>query len=76
MAGRDPERIDRILSLLREVWMKVPDWRLGQIVHNAVEPKGRCPEIFYVEDDRMEQLLSGLESGLSEMIRRRKPTDS
>ena len=32
---RDPARIDRMLAQLREIWIQVPDWRLGQLILNA-----------------------------------------
>ena len=63
---RDPERIDRLLNQIREVWQKVPDWRLGQLLVNAVEPKEPCPEIFSVEDSRLEKLFSRLATQLSQ----------
>lgn len=54
---KSPERIDRILSVLCEVWEENPDLRLGQLVVNAariVDPKA---EVFSIED---EVLLRGL----------------
>jgi hypothetical protein len=57
---RDPARIDRVLSQLRDLWVQVPDWRLGQIIVNAVKPRSPCPEIFSVEDCRLEELLGQL----------------
>ena len=62
---RDPERIDRILNQLREVWVKVPDWRLGQLLVNAVNPKQPCPDVFYLEDRELEKLLSRLSKEIS-----------
>ena len=60
---RDPARIDRILSLLREVWQRNPDLRLAQIVVNAVPRTGwACPEVFSCEDDIIEK---GLEAVLA-----------
>ena len=47
---RDPARIDQILDLLREVWARSPDLRLGQLIVNAVRPREPCPEVFSVED--------------------------
>ena len=32
---RDPARIDRMLSLIRAIWSKSPDLRLGQLLCNA-----------------------------------------
>jgi len=57
---RDPQRIDRMLEQLREIWIKVPDWRLGQIIVNAVKPTEPCPQIFGVEDSNMEKLFARL----------------
>jgi uncharacterized protein YihD (DUF1040 family) len=31
---RDPERIDPTIELIREVWKKNPDQRLGQLICN------------------------------------------
>jgi len=54
---RDPRRIEQILDVVREIWEREPDLRLGQIVVNAVRPSEPCPQIFYAEDD---DLLKGL----------------
>lgn len=50
---RDPNRIDVICDLLRDVWKQVPDWRLGQLIFNLTG-KYDC---FYVEDDTLEEAL-------------------
>jgi hypothetical protein len=47
---RDPARIDQMLELLREVWTRSPDLRLGQLIVNAVRPSDPCPEVFSIED--------------------------
>lgn len=57
---RDPQRIDRVLNTIREAWVKVPDWRLGQLLVNAVKPSVPCPEIFYIEDSKLERLVTRL----------------
>jgi hypothetical protein len=31
---RDPNRIDRILSLIKQIWSKQPDTRFNQLIHN------------------------------------------
>ncbi|ADB15124.1 hypothetical protein Psta_0434 [Pirellula staleyi DSM 6068] len=54
---RDPQRIEQILEVLREIWEREPDLRLGQIVVNAILPSDPCPQIFSAEDD---VLLAGL----------------
>lgn len=45
---RDPARIRPIVERLVVAWSQVPDWRLGQLLSNAV---GGDP--FYVEDERL-----------------------
>jgi uncharacterized protein YihD (DUF1040 family) len=50
---RDPNRIDEICDLLREVWKKYPDWRLGQLIFNLTGSY----DCFYVEDDVLEEAL-------------------
>ena len=54
---RDPARIDNLLAVLRRVWERDPDLRLGQLVVIATRPKEPSPEVFYLEDDA---LLDGL----------------
>lgn len=51
---RDPDRIDRILELLRAAWKRNPDQRLGQLVLNACRGEPRWPDVFNVEDDKLE----------------------
>ena len=50
---RDPNRIDGICDLLKEVWKQYPDWRLGQLLFNIT---GQY-DMFYVEDDTIENML-------------------
>ena len=73
---RDPVRIDRVLALLREVWTQVPEWRLGQIICNAIEPKEPCSEIFYTQDERLEMLLARMSSGLAKMTSSRPQSEA
>ena len=64
---RDPQRIDELLTLLREVWVKVPDWRLTQLIHNAIEPEPPSSEIFFVEDTELMDMLRRMSKGLDRM---------
>lgn len=73
---RDPNRIDRIIELLRQAWHRNPDWRLNQLIINAanvpsgyykpvgdglrVVPEDGLGLIFYLEDDVMEKRLKGM----------------
>jgi hypothetical protein len=55
---RDPERIGRILALLREAWQLVPDWRLNQLILNVTDIEQGYGPLFYLEDAEMEQRLA------------------
>jgi hypothetical protein len=56
---RDPERIDPLLEKVKEVWMKRPDLRLGQLISNAAELIN-LGNIFNVEDENLELGLKHL----------------
>ncbi|EDP96474.1 hypothetical protein U8527_10190 [Kordia algicida OT-1] len=62
---RDKNRIPKILEKLEEVWEANPDFRLGQLLMVAVRPENPCPEMFYVEDDKLLEKLIDLESKIS-----------
>lgn len=48
---RDPERIDAMLDLIREVWQDNPVLRLGQLIMKAARMREPTTEnIFYIED--------------------------
>lgn len=53
---RNPERIGRILKKLEAVWIRNPDYRLGQILVNFAPPELHN-DIFYFEDDKLEGKL-------------------
>ena len=75
---RDPQRIEYILNEIREIWEQVPDWRLGQLLLNAIEPETPCPEVWFIEDTRLLRRLAHL----NEQLKGRRiydptdPTDS
>lgn len=50
---RDPARIEPVLDAIRRVWEQSPDLRLGQLLVNAVNPPEPCPELFYIEDEKL-----------------------
>ena len=55
---RDKRRIDRILKLLRKIWMKDPDMRFGQLLINV----GIVPDdwrLWGMEDNYPETMLKG-----------------
>jgi uncharacterized protein YihD (DUF1040 family) len=51
---REPERIDKMVELLRALWKKYPDWRLGQLVLNAHSAVAASGEVYFAEDDVLE----------------------
>ena len=57
---RDPARIDIMLKELERYWKKWPDLRLGQIMIVA-HIKSEMPDLFYLEDDKLLDILRGLE---------------
>ena len=65
---RDPKRIARIAQLLGEVWEKVPDWRLTQLVINAADTQHNCGPVFYLEDDEFERCLKRLSASISSSV--------
>ena len=49
---RDVSRIPRFISVLEDIWRRVPQWRLGQLIENINVFSGK-DDLFYVEDDEM-----------------------
>ena len=45
---RNPNRIEPLLSLIRNIWTANPDLRLMQLLINAVSENG-----YYLEDDKL-----------------------
>jgi uncharacterized protein YihD (DUF1040 family) len=66
---RDPARINEVLETLRAAWQLDPDLRLGQLIVNAVRPSSPCPEVFYVEDDKLAE-------GLARYVKARRSAQS
>lgn len=50
---RDVNRIDVILSEIKNIWEKYPDLRLGQLICNVV----RDPALYYIEDEKLVEAL-------------------
>ena len=48
---RDPERIDKVMEALGEVWKRAPDWRFAQLFCNVQRMMGN--DLFYLEDDKL-----------------------
>ncbi|MCR4562305.1 MAG: DUF1040 family protein [Bacilli bacterium] len=50
---RDPNRIEKVLDEIKNIWQKCPDLRLGQLLLNVA----RDPELYYLEDDAIIEKL-------------------
>lgn len=51
---RDPDRIERILTSVEEIWKKYPDLRLTQLIMNVLMIHG---DPYYIDDDELEKRL-------------------
>lgn len=54
---RDISRIPRFIELLEYYWLKVPDWRFGQLIENVKIFSG-VEDLFFVEDDDLEDFFA------------------
>ena len=54
---RDISRIPRFIELLEYYWLKVPDWRFGQLIENVKIFSG-VEDLFFVEDDDLEEFFA------------------
>lgn len=62
--GRDPQRIEIMLMLLKELWEKNPDMRFGQLIGNIYrwETPGTGIEqtgLMNIEDDEFQKRMTG-----------------
>lgn len=53
---RNIGRIPRMMEIIESYWIKVPDWRFGQLIEN-IKAFSEKPDLFYVEDDEMIELF-------------------
>lgn len=60
---RDPNRIEPILGLIRKIWYRAPDFRLTQLIMNALKMNS---DPYYVEDDKLKKALEDLKKSLEE----------
>lgn len=56
-ADRPVARIPTLLDRLNRHWLRHPQLRLGQLLVNLVGPSKPCPEVYYVEDGVLMELL-------------------
>ncbi len=53
---RNPDRIKPFLAEIEKIWLKVPDWRFGQLMSNVLNSSERDP--FYLEENECLQLFN------------------
>lgn len=51
---RDPNRIEPMLALIRDIWYRCPDTRLTQLIMNALNMN---EDPYYVEDEKLKKAL-------------------
>lgn len=56
---RDPERIDKILNIIKSIWVSYPDLRLMQLLINTLprDESGTSGDYYYMEDDNLLKYL-------------------
>ena len=59
---RDPNRINLILDMLKEIWIKYPDLRLCQLITCIT----KMDDSFYLEDDKFLRLMLEFEVNQNE----------
>ena len=53
---RNPERIDKIIKLITEIWKENSDMRFLQLIHNLTYNL-KNETNFYIEDEEFEKIL-------------------
>ena len=56
---RNPDRIEPCCERLAQIWKRVPDWRLGQLLLNLFS-EIEDADIFYMEDDKLLNKLDAI----------------
>jgi len=72
MKPRDPDRIDRMITLLSEAWHLQPDFRLTQLVMVITDKPEDGSAVWYMEDDKTEEKLRSFIA----MAKRRKAANA
>ena len=53
---RNQMRIPKTIQLIEHYWLKVPDWRFGQLIENIKTFAG-INDLFDIEDDELMQIF-------------------
>lgn len=54
---KDKKRISKIIEEVKKVWLRFPNLRLGQLIINAIENEKVQPDLYYIEDEKMIEVL-------------------
>jgi hypothetical protein len=60
---RSPERIDKFLARLSEVWKKMPDMRFMQmiaLIRFQSEKRFGLTDIYYLEENQLEEVIEDI----------------
>ncbi|MEE1101315.1 MAG: hypothetical protein U0K86_07520 [Agathobacter sp.] len=57
--GRNPDRIEKVLKIVKLTWIESPDLRLGQLICIA----SKNTDIFAIEDDDLVNQLNLMRKG-------------
>ena len=65
---RDPNRIEPMLALIREIWYETPDLRLTQIIMNALK---MTSDPYYIEDEKLKKALEEYKTKITDQRTKR-----
>ncbi len=54
---RNKKRIPVILEMLEDIWVTKPDIRFGQLINNLFQSRFPDRDMFYVEDNELQEVL-------------------
>ena len=57
---RDPKRIEPMLDLIRTIWTRSPDLRLGQLISNTTVDVDDEDRLYHIEDEELAEKLKVL----------------
>ena len=57
---RDPKRIQPMLDLIKQIWERSPDLRLGQLISNATVDVDDEDRLYHIEDEELAEKLKVL----------------
>ncbi len=58
---RDPKRITQFLKKIKELWLKNPDLRFGQLIIWTAKSSEIIPQLFYMEEKEFLEKIEEME---------------